>query len=640
MPLYEWFHESILPENAASMRERLDLLRSKDALCRSHIKEGMTAAEIRKATADDPAPTIFPVVDCKLRKPSRGSSKWFGSLEACFKTMRAADRRMFDFGELLPDTDWKAIKDELINRERLHEASTLLFALNRLKLSQDITAAPADADDLTLAANNALNEAFTMWFNLWDEVSQPAVGLTSGLKPAPMGTSVHFKVFPRDRQVFDRFVESADGRWIQRFLSYPQYRDLIDLVRAMLVHWKSLENFKFKLQWSVMVAAALRDIAAHPPPEVTEAKLPVDKMFREFCQFSVDTSTVFGWSYNNTFEDSDDDMDVLKMCHLLTRDGASKLKALQLRLAQTQARVNNRVNAARNAVFANGVKDRTLGEKKGLLRKYMAARRITNGTLFYLCILRNLPFPLSFLLLRHMETYSMGTMVTMVKGSRTGNTIVGHACFTFGNDFVQRMHGGHFSMWGQAVIFHPENIAQLPNVFCNNYVSGEGVQFWRYTDESRNVYNGQGGEGPQCIYDIHCVAVPAYWEPQGSFIDITGNYDTRVCNDPSSRLGQEFHYPTAPLYRDYWEWRHINPDVKNEPTTPPHPRYNTICCRGTVRGYVYSGNGQFHKKTIIKGQGHWGPNVYEGCKEARIGQAGAFLREVKDEFLEPVPFLP
>jgi len=201
------------------------------------------------------------------------------------------------------------------------------------------------------------------------------------------------------------------------------------------------------------------------------------------------------------------------------------------------------------------------------------------------------------------------------------------------------MHGGNFSMWGQTIVFHPENIAQLSNVYCNSYISGGGVKFWPYTEESKNVYNGLAGDAPTSIYDMHCVAVPAHWEAESPFIDITGAYDPRLCNDPASRVSHRYHYPSAELYRYYWEWKHINPDVKSEPSAPPHPRYNTICCRGGMIGYCYTGNGQFKKKMIVKGQGHWGPNVYEGCRADRIGVGKPCLREVKDEFLESVPFL-
>jgi len=492
--------------------------------------------------------------------------------------------------------------------------------------------------------NQRLQNAWSDWRTLWNSnIEDPT--LQTGIQQK-VAVSARFRVLPEDRKAYDRFVGSPDGAYVQMFLSNPQYQDLTDLVRAVLIRWRKGADalrFSYQFKWFVLVLGALKQISLRVPRDVVEAGLQPQTIFELFCQYSVDNREVFSWPYDKTYAMSGDAMDIEDMIRLLTQTNNGRpcdlLRDLDTKLNEIANRVNARIEAVEVKIREPGIRDRPLAEKKDLLRKYMASRPISNGTLFYLCILRNLPFPLSFLLLRHMQTYSMGTMVVMVKGSRTGNTIVGHACFTFGNDYVQRMHGGHFSMWGQSIIFHPENIAQLPNVYCNDHISGGGVKFWPYTEESRNVYNGRAGDAPSNLYDMHCVTVPAHWQPESTFIDITGNYDPRLCNDEQARISHRLQYPSAALYRNYWEWKHINPDVRNDPSSMPHPRYNTICCRGTQLMYSYTGNGQFKKKVGVRGLGHWGSNVYEGCRADRTGKGRHCLREIQDDFLQPLPFL-
>jgi hypothetical protein len=255
------------------------------------------------------------------------------------------------------------------------------------------------------------------------------------------------------------------------------------------------------------------------------------------------------------------------------------------------------------------------------LIKMLFAAVISDGGLLMLCIKCNLVYPLQFLLFRHMQTYQMGSMVWMVAGYATGATFVGHALFTFGNDPIQRMHTGNFSLWAKSLVQAQENIAIARDIYCKSYICGGGTKFWKYYNQQhRDIYLGEISPEDHDLADLHCVAVPASWTPAGPYMDITGNYDPAYC----SNVSNEVHYPTAPLYASYWGWAHREGDEGRNPWniemwSVQEPRYNTIVCQGHQKGWVHTGQGQGEVEIVNQGQGHWGENVYPGVGKARNG---------------------
>lgn len=63
-------------------------------------------------------------------------------------------------------------------------------------------------------------------------------------------------------------------------------------------------------------------------------------------------------------------------------------------------------------------------------------------------------------------------------GSELGNTFHGHHDMQLQNDAVRKIMIGHYTFYSRAVVKNPKLVSVVEDVFCQDYVAGEGHTFF------------------------------------------------------------------------------------------------------------------------------------------------------------------
>jgi len=237
------------------------------------------------------------------------------------------------------------------------------------------------------------------------------------------------------------------------------------------------------------------------------------------------------------------------------------------------------------------------------------------------------------LLLRPFQTYNMASGILMKGGLETGFTAHGHHDFQLTDDVIHKVHIGHYTFYHKSVVKQPKNLVIAQDIFAHSYVGGEGTSFFRTGDDQANT-------GPNSFVDelqndrftssliplivpVGRGGVPGLKNP----IDITGHYNPQTLDETNSQLDDsKEHYPGASKYAAALNFNALQNYGSSDTFLSPLRHLNTVCFQGhqVSRGP----SGAFDKITI--NTGHWGPNVYAGCRAVRNGE-NAFLKDMEYE---------
>ena len=236
------------------------------------------------------------------------------------------------------------------------------------------------------------------------------------------------------------------------------------------------------------------------------------------------------------------------------------------------------------------------------------------------------------LLLRPFQTYNMASAILMKGGLDTGFTAHGHHDFMLTDDVIHKVHIGHYTFYHKSVVKQPKNIILAEDIFAQSYVSGEGT----------NVFEGHGGgrdpadhsfatELSQDTFtrDIIPIWIPARdATPIKNPLDITGFYSHDTLNTSNTTLrNTDEHYPNAAAYSTALGFDRLQNYGSQDDFLAPVRHLNTICFQGHQMSYDDKKKG-FTKLTM--NTGHWGPNVYPGCRSVRNGE-NCFLKDMEYE---------
>ena len=227
------------------------------------------------------------------------------------------------------------------------------------------------------------------------------------------------------------------------------------------------------------------------------------------------------------------------------------------------------------------------------------------------------------LLLRPFQTYNMASAVLMKGGLETGMTAHGHHDFMLTDDVMHKVHIGHYTFYHKSVVKQPKNIMIAEDIFSHSYVSGEGTNLFKtgeaLADElTKDVFTG----------DLIPILIPKNAKVQNP-LDITGRYGAKTLDANNNTLSDaEEHYPNASLISAKLGFDNLqqygSPD---ERFLAPLRSLNTVCFQGHQVSFDAT------KQTFTKirtNTGHWGPNVYPGCRAVRNGE-NAFLKDMEYE---------
>jgi len=231
------------------------------------------------------------------------------------------------------------------------------------------------------------------------------------------------------------------------------------------------------------------------------------------------------------------------------------------------------------------------------------------------------------LLLRPFQTYNMASGVLMKGGLDTGFTAHGHHDFMMTDDVIHKVHIGHYTFYHKSVIKQTKNVILAEDIFAHSYISGEGTGIFP-AGEFKNQLSQDGFD-----YDIIPIWLQA--DETGGItvqnpLDITGTFNSQTLDVNNTTLNDNKpHYPGAREYANKLGFNQIQNYGEEEQFLSPMRHLNTVCFQG--HQLSYDDNSKSFSKVTVN-TGHWGPNVYPGCRAVRNGE-NAFLKDMEYEKL-------
>jgi len=234
------------------------------------------------------------------------------------------------------------------------------------------------------------------------------------------------------------------------------------------------------------------------------------------------------------------------------------------------------------------------------------------------------------LLLRPFQTYNMASGVLMKGGLDTGFTAHGHHDFMLTDDVIHKVHIGHYTFYHKSIVKQSKNIILAEDIFAHSYVSGEGTGVFPGGDTQKGNFTEQITRDT-FTHDIIPIWIPSDGAkikmPQNP-LDITGHYNNQTLDANNSTVDDaEEHYAFAGRYADALHFNRLQNYDHDEQFLSPMRHLNTICFQGHQLSWD-SERKSFAKVTT--NTGHWGPNVYPGCRAVRNGE-NAFLKDMEYE---------
>ena len=229
-------------------------------------------------------------------------------------------------------------------------------------------------------------------------------------------------------------------------------------------------------------------------------------------------------------------------------------------------------------------------------------------------------------------SYNMASAVLMKGGLDTGFTAHGHHDFMLTDDVIHKVHIGHYTFYHKSIVKQPKNLIIAEDVFAQSYVSGEGTGLFPGAKSkerpAKNSFPDQLARD-RFLHDIIPIWVPAGDHEIKNPLDITGAYSAQTLDMNNTTLDNSGeHYPNDTDYAEALQFDRLqNYGQPNEAFLSPMRHLNTICFRG--HSLSYDPRKQTYSKITLN-TGHWGPNVYPGCRAVRNGE-NAFLKDMEYE---------
>lgn len=174
------------------------------------------------------------------------------------------------------------------------------------------------------------------------------------------------------------------------------------------------------------------------------------------------------------------------------------------------------------------------------------------------------------------------------------------------HDAVRKVGLMHYTAYFSAVIMQPKNVYIVEDLFCQKYLGGMGVEFWK-RDEYVNAQNRKAKS-------IICAPLPPNFKEIDEKIDIRGRWYTE------QRLGlvtaERFD---KPLYPGCGRMNILFGLIEkaNKQVSTRKVAMNFCCWQGH-EWYFNTVSNSFDDFTIESG--HFGSNVGPGCGKVRNGK--------------------
>ena len=235
------------------------------------------------------------------------------------------------------------------------------------------------------------------------------------------------------------------------------------------------------------------------------------------------------------------------------------------------------------------------------------------------------------LLLRPFQTYNMASGVLMKGGLDTGFTAHGHHDFMLTDDVIHKVHIGHYTFYHKSIVKQSKNIILAEDIFAHSYVAGEGTGVFPGERGKRKGKFSEQLTRDTFTHDIIPIWIPGEngkIKPPQNPLDITGHYNNNTLDANNSTIDDDDeHYTGADLYAPALGFDRLQNFGQTEQFLSPMRHLNTVCFQGHQLSW------DTERKSFAKittNTGHWGPNVYPGCRAVRNGE-NAFLKDMEYE---------
>lgn len=256
---------------------------------------------------------------------------------------------------------------------------------------------------------------------------------------------------------------------------------------------------------------------------------------------------------------------------------------------------------------------------KNLAKLYLMLG-VTRGTMMTLAD-NDILLPMNFLLMRPHQTYRTRTVIKVQMDGGAGYMFYGRANIQVQHEGSTKTGQCHYTNHMGAVIMNPENVYVQPDMMVDGYLGGCGNRF--FTPDSYAT------KDPHNMREsIICAPLPPSETELPLYLHAAGRfYTTAVRGLITKEQFQQLHYSTALRMNQlfgFWsaESRIESSDMPSVLRDAVHN--NLICCRGHQFNKNQKTGNYDH---VFVNKGHWGPNVYAGCHDARVGRK-QYLKEI------------
>lgn len=222
----------------------------------------------------------------------------------------------------------------------------------------------------------------------------------------------------------------------------------------------------------------------------------------------------------------------------------------------------------------------------------------------------------NFLLMRPHATYRTRYGIKCAANGQSGYTFFGHSNMQLEHEAARKVGMMHYTAYLTAVVTQPKNVYVVEDIFCERYLGGMGVKFWKHATEYKNA------NGKRTRASIICTMLPFNMAQHqiDQKLDVRGRWHTaHEIELISAETFAKVCYPggaRTALIMGWWDSARRGKGPGSQ-VVSRGVDVNYVCWQG-VQWHVNPITGEWGN--VIIEQGNFGPNVGPGSGLVRNGR--------------------
>jgi hypothetical protein len=249
---------------------------------------------------------------------------------------------------------------------------------------------------------------------------------------------------------------------------------------------------------------------------------------------------------------------------------------------------------------------------------------VSSGLFLTFCVENDIPVPFCLRVWRPNKCFNMGSALSMQAGrDGAAQTFYQNPNMMMAGNAAQKMIFGHFTLYFKTIVFNPECIVIMRDIYSNAYIGGNGRRSWDPLSQAHTEAYASGDMGVASIFWTFAPMNRAschWWQT------ITGEMPEHMPCSPDVRATMRWEGCEA--WSEFWGYK-TNGSSSHSPLTayssvnnPNDRKHNVICIQDFQQKYDPS-TGTYSKTVLNKG--HWGEHsCYPGAAKVMRGVAKYF----------------